>query len=213
MEILKPLKYKKRKFIILIAVASTYLCIRNSKDIKETVEFSTIEQITELRLSSECECRKHEEIILAKQPKGPFIVYLNDKKKSKIKKLYSIEEKEFLNMRFTCDLYKTLRRGPYQQIIGISLYGHDTIRFYYHQVKDLIREVRDFYANKWLIRIYYNRSLNQTAICEVECLKEERHGKFFDLVDFCDSDQIYESYEAYRNRKAFNADYIHAMMW
>jgi hypothetical protein len=215
MEFSKLLKYKRVKTLALLALTFIYLVISYPrKEDEPPVGISTIEQITELKLSAECECHKHEELILTRQrPNGPFVVYLHDLKKIKISRLYSIDWGEFQKMRFTCDLYKTLRRGPNQQIIGISLYGRQSNYFCYNQLKFIIRQVRDLYKNKWSVRIYYNRSTNKTAICQTECLRDEQSGELVNSVDFCDIDRMYENYEAYRSGKSFNADYIHAMMW
>jgi hypothetical protein len=171
----------------------------------------TIEQTTQLTLSSNCACRKHEQIILIKKPNGgPFTVLLSDSRKGNIRTLYSMNEQAFQKATFTCDLYKTLRRGPHQQVIGFSLYGTDE-NFYKH-LPGIVGQVRDIYKNKWHMRIYYDKTINMSAICELECLKDDA-GAYYDLVDFCDANKIYESYEGYKSGKPFNADYVHAMMW
>ena len=73
-----------------------------------------------LTLESECKCRKYEKLVLVRRNHNQsdlVSVYLN------FREIYSLNWTEFTAMNFTCDLYRTMRRGLGQQVIGVSLYG------------------------------------------------------------------------------------------
>ena len=38
-------------------------------------------------------------------------------------------------------------------------------------------------------------------------------GQFFDIVDFCNINEMHRNYAHAQSNMIFNADYIHAMMW
>ena len=60
-----------------------------------------------------------------------------------------------------------------------------------------------------MIRIYYDKSINSSIICELECLKDEKSGKFMDIIDFCNINEI-----PFGNpNNTWNAQYMHSMKW
>jgi hypothetical protein len=125
---------------------------------------------------------------------------------SKLK--YKISNYEFEQLNFTCDLYNVLRRGRTQNILGYSLYGKND--FYYKKLIHLTNEVLKFYPN-WLMRVYYDNSINKSVICQMEC-----HSN--DNVDFCNVEKInykLKSEHKFSLEKSsiLNLTYLHAMKW
>ena len=105
-----------------------------------------------------------------------------------------------------CDLYKVLRRGDRQKVVSYSLYGSDPK--YYSEIKTISKQVAKYYPG-WIMRIYYDKSINQSIICEYECLKDEVTGKYTDIIDFCNINEI-----PFGNPiKTWDAQYMHSMKW
>ncbi|TAD92466.1 MAG: hypothetical protein EAY75_02465, partial [Bacteroidetes bacterium] len=69
-----------------------------------------------------------------------------------VTKINEFAHQDFLNFNFTCDLYKTLRRGPHQNVISFSLYGK--LDGYYSRLDNITKQISKLYENKWTIRIY-----------------------------------------------------------
>ena len=97
-----------------------------------------------------------------------------------------------------------LRRGPNQKIIGISLYGLDNR--YYDSIKLIAKRATKFYPD-WIIRIYYDDTINFSIICDLECLQSD--GKFLDNIDFCYSNEIPNGLLS----NTWSANYMHKMTW
>lgn len=118
---------------------------------------------------------------------------------------------ELKREKVTCDVYNVLKRGKNQRVIAYSLYG--TNKIYYEQLQLIIEQIRVKYKN-FTVRIYYDKSVNETLRCYFEC-------KYPDVVDFCDvnhfstnvSKQI--GVEEYKNTDIVHDDlsYMHKMMW
>jgi hypothetical protein len=71
-------------------------------------------------LSSECDCRKNEDILLKRKNSGLYTVTstLNNSN-------YVVKEAELDEL--VCGVYDTLRRGRHQKVIGYSLYGKEDL--------------------------------------------------------------------------------------
>jgi hypothetical protein len=156
-----------------------------------------------LKLKSNCECRKE----------GVFVEQLNDKYRVSIvnnkKKKKSYDTNAKLES-ITCDLYNVFRRGPNQKVIGISLYGTDNR--YYKSLKYIAKQAAKHYP-EWIIRIYYDKSILNSIICEIECLKDDDDdkdgGKLLDNVDFCSINNIPNGLPS----NTWSCDYTHSMKW
>ena len=106
----------------------------------------------------------------------------------------------------TCDLYNVLRRGYGQKVVSYSLYG--TNELYYKELKNLTELVRKFYPT-WIIRIYYDGTINSSLVCEYECLKDSKTGEYVDIIDFCKINEI-----PFGNpHRTWNAKFMHSMKW
>ncbi len=154
---------------------------------------------------SECECRRNEKIVVEKFAK----FYTISNSLGSIS--YDVDSEIFEKAIFTCSLYNTFRRGPNQRVLSFSLYGKESL--YYTFLKDLVHNVYRYYPKgkeKWLMRIYHDGSINKTAICELECLKNEETSELYDLVDFCDIEKIPVDL---RPKNSWNASYMHGMTW
>ena len=160
---------------------------------------------------SECYCRKNEEIYVVKYDKK-YSVFLKNNSNNKFKELFSMKIDEFLNLTFTCDLYNDLRRGLNQKIIGYSLYGRK--QDFYDRLKEISKQIKNLYSPEWKMRVYYDKSINQSFICELECLEQNnKTNVMIDNSDFCDINKIYFNFSSYLSDKSFNADFIHSMKW
>jgi hypothetical protein len=171
----------------------------------------------ELRLESECDCRSNE-IVEARKYKSTkngassiIDVYLIDKLNNQIiKKISSHDEKEFHNLRFACDLYNTLRRGPHQNVISFTVYGN--IEFYTRKVVNLTREIKNIYPD-WYMRVYYDESINKSLRCDTECSKNISTQEYINNADFCNINQMYFNFNDYLKKTPSDLSYVHYTMW
>ncbi len=134
-----------------------------------------------IELKSDCKCRSNLKI-------------------KKINNVFTVDEESFEEtFSFSCDLYKTLRRGKKQNIISYSLYGKN--KRYYNLIKQIIKLSKNLYPN-WIIRIYYDDSIDKNIICEIECQT--------DNTDFCNVNKlpVQNSFHL-----TWNASFILGSMW
>jgi hypothetical protein len=162
---------------------------------------SNLSKNNEIILDSKCKCKLDEKLII-KLTQNDVYTILNNKTKFE----YEIERFDFEQSIFTCNLYNVLRRGPKTKVISFSLYGKND--FYYRFLKDLIKIIHKLYPN-WLIRIYYDSTIDESVICDLECYKNEDDNNYFDIVDLCDIEQM----PIYLSKYTWNASYMHGMTW
>lgn len=158
-------------------------------------------------LKSKCFCRQNEDINLKKSNLNytiSSIFYENDNSRRLVKK-YSIPREQFESSILTCNLYNSLRRGPNLKVISYSLYGKNP--FYYKSIKQLVYIIKKRYPG-WIIRIYHDNSIEESVICQMECLKNQNQLDYLDLVDFCNVEEL-----PYDLDKTWNANYMHGMTW
>jgi hypothetical protein len=124
-------------------------------------------------------------------------------------KLYSLTKEEYRKSILTCDTYNVLRRGKHQKVIGYSLYGKN--KFYYDKLKDLTKQISQLYPG-WTMRVYYDDSIDQSIICEIECARksEEPNAELIDNVDFCNVNRLRMKLN---EDVELNANYTHKMKW
>lgn len=149
---------------------------------------------------SDCECRHS--IGLARDSKNAelYNVYeLNDKKRRAGKLLYKLTQGEYGKATLTCNLYASLRRGKHQRVVAYSLFGQR--QAYYNKLKILAKTVKKLYPG-WFVRVYYDKSVNKSIICQVECQKLD--GELVDNFDFCNVEKL----ELNLDGKTINGNYI-----
>lgn len=173
-------------------------------------------------LKSDCQCKNDSDIIIFKtnQYDKYYQVNLSHNSLDKSIHLYNITDEEFKNMNLTCDLYKVLRRGRAQNVIGYSLYGKN--RFYYDKLINLTHQIKHLYPD-WSMRVYYDNSIDKSIICEVECQTEiSNDNVLVDNSDFCFVESldlnIANLYNENKNKKnnkikKLNGTYMHSMKW
>jgi hypothetical protein len=173
------------------------------------------------KFSSKCECTKHNQIIIFKNSAFDYYFHVNltNKLNGLSQHLYRLSNKEIKNFKITCDPYKVLRRGKSQKVISYSLYGKNPI--YYNKLRKLTQSIKEKYP-EWIIRIYYDHSINQSIICEIECQKNQKsiYSSYIDNIDFCNAEKIslnLKDYYFYQYKEAqrisINLSYIHSMKW
>lgn len=163
---------------------------------------------------SKCECRKDDVIELKLENENCKVI--NKKTKSG----YAIEKSFLDESILTCDLYSSLRRGPNQKIISFSLYGKN--QFYYIFLKTLVKSIYKLYPD-WFIRIYHDSSIDESIICELECLKMDKrleenksnssnsqNYEYYDIVDMCNIEKLPIDFNI---KNTWNASYMHGMTW
>jgi hypothetical protein len=101
--------------------------------------------------------------------------------------LYNLSHSDYVNSKFTCDLYKGLRRGKRQKVLSVSYYDEkmDVDKLKASLLKLLMSKVEvsgDSDNLDWLIRVYHNDSIDAETICNVECEMNN--------VDFCNVDKL-----------------------
>jgi hypothetical protein len=132
-----------------------------------------------------------------------YDIYLYDEENNIKKFYYSLSNFEYENAKITCDRYSVLRRGRNQKVISYSLFG--TNKFYYEKLKEITKEAKKVYPD-WLIRIYYDYSIDKSIICDIEC-------ENYDNSDFCNINQLNRNLIDNNDESLLNANYIHKMMW
>jgi hypothetical protein len=157
--------------------------------------------------NSNCSCRKDEKIFVKIDTLNTSI-YLNDRK------LYSLFTKDFLNMKFTCNIYNVLRRGLDQKIYSYSVFSNK--ERYSRQIKNITRQIKNMLNTnnqKWTLRFYHDHTINSSLICETECLKDKHNEEFLDNADFCDMKNLRLSFSDVLNQKVYKIDYLIGTLW
>lgn len=214
LQIYSYIPYRKIKILYyLILLLLVLFLILNSKfNFGNNISLFITEQ-TQIKVKSDvfydykspCECRK-ETIRLVEAGENNFnVVKISDAKE---KFLYSLSSDKIKSNVFSCHLYNTLRRGPNQKIISFSLFGARN-SFFYDRFITNMKDLKNLYPG-WFIRINYDRTIDKSIICELECTKNE-NGEFYDNVDFCDADNIPKS--PFNSSDVWSAFYMHPMMY
>ena len=148
----------------------------------------------QLKLKSECDCKnRFDTVIITKKDKIFEFSRNNDQNI-----MFKLTAKEFESDILTCDLYRTLRRGKNQKVIGLSLYGQGNM--FKEALFSLIEQAKTLYKG-WTIRVYHDND-KQLDICEYEC--------HHDNIDFCDITQLPMGLKM---DQSWSANHIHSMMW
>ena len=193
-------KFKRLIFLILVLLLLLFLFYKSVFFLKIYANFLTDIRSFEnvlidgdlLKLKSKCGCRNQNVYVIKSSDK----VYVQI---GSSEKYYNFSEHELNTGKITCDLYNVFSRGPKQKVIGLSLYGTDP--FYYNSIETIAKLVKKYYPD-WLIRVYYDSSINETVICELECLQENN-------IDFCNINEIPFGSPTH----AWNANHMHKMSW
>lgn len=176
-------------FINFIIYSIAVHRIRNS-DYDYDNQLNIIDNIKLFYHKSFCQCKIDEIVSLEKKQSGDYSVNIfNNTKGEKVLK-YDLSRTEYLNLKLTCDAYKSLRRGYGQKVISLSFLSDDNIN--YGNVKLLATEVKKLHPD-WIIRIYHNKSVSSFHICDLECLREDNQ-QILDNLDFCDVNNLNEEY-------------------
>ena len=168
--------------------------------------------LTAYYLSSNCDCRKNNNIGLYEYEKNYSVKFYKDDK-NKAKFVYNLTKYEFETFNTTCDLYNVLRRGKSQKVLSFSLFGKN--KFYYHKLKKISKQIKILYPG-WLMRVYYNNSIEKSLICEIECLKD-KGGEVIDNSDFCNINDVNLKFNKIKNIDngygKLNVEYMLATKW
>ena len=157
-----------------------------------------------LKLKSKCNCKFKQQInVIKNNVENNYEIWLN-----KEKLLYNLTNLEYDSLNVTCDLYNVLRRGKNQKVISYSLYGKSDR--YYRFLHPLIMTIKRYYPT-WLMRVYYDDSIDLNKICEIECAIEKKTGLMLDNADFCNSNSL--NLKLNNVNLLLNASYMHSMKW
>ena len=63
------------------------------------------------------------------------------------------------------------------------------------------------------MRVYYDKSADETTKCETECQRSESSKELIDNGDHCFVNEMYLNFSSFVNKKPIDLDYPHAMMW
>ena len=190
--------------LILVILSSSYGSSYNLFMRKNTI-YNNRFYNTKLILTSKCECRSEKVIVSSNETLLSVKKIFPWMKRESQQRHYMLESKGYYIPNVTCDLFNVLRRGPGQKVIAYSLYG--THPKYYDQIKPLLKMAAEYYSD-WVLRIYYDDSINKSLICDIECMKDE-FDRYYDNVDFCYSYYIPNGFD----RNVLNASYLHSMKW
>ena len=172
----------------------------------ESKQPDTTEEIKQIEINAEilplvkCSCKK-EKLFIKSEGKN----FILQKQLDNQNTLIGIERDTLVNAK--CDLYNVLRRGENQKVIGYSLYGQNS-RYYKH-IETLVRLNSEIYPD-WIMRIYYDNSIDKSIICQLECMKNDK-DEYFNNIDFCYLNSIPYGLPDLVKTK-WNASYMHLMM-
>lgn len=159
--------------------------------------------------SFDCDCKSHLNLIVSKSlsNKSEYNVKLVNKYYGNVIKIYNLTNDEFQNSLFTCNIHKVLARGRDQKVLSFSLFGKD--EYYYNRLKRLIYVIKKMYPG-WFVRVYHNKSVDKSFVCQVECLKDEHDANYLDLVDFC---EINNMRLKFGQEILVDFSYLHSRLW
>lgn len=217
-------KCKSIYFAILFAVVCFFVVLNNhfwlnrsiqlhndenSPHLEEKVNIKKLDAKPIRIYKSDCKCRS-DQIELARNPNNPLIydVYKletlpNENGSGDVEQgtfLYNINETEYSKAVLTCNLYTSLLRGKNQKVIAYSLFGQR--KGYYEKLKKIAEQAKKIYPG-WVIRVYYDKSINKSIICDIEC-HQDNDQEYVDNIDFCNAEKI----ELNFNGEILNGDYI-----
>jgi hypothetical protein len=187
------LRFKKKVIFLLIAICFIFLLnvqfLPNIENFTLTVVSTVASPNESSNFDPFCKCHKYS---LKLEQIGT---------KCQIKKventtesvLYQIDFAQLQNVLFSCDYFHSLRRGIGQRVVSFSLYGRNPK--YQKNILKLASQIERYYPN-WLMRIYYDKSIDQDLICEFECSS--------DRIEFCNVSQMYTRLA---NEKQLNVDF------
>ena len=149
-------------------------------------------------MKSKCKCKNNPNIYISNKDEYNYLIeFISNENNQKLGE-YVISKNDYENLNKTCDSYSILKRGLSQKVIGFSLYGKK--RLYYDKLSSITSQVKNFYPG-WLIRIYYDESIDKSIICEIECNENNN-------ADFCFVENV--KMKLNDERLSFNFSYIHA---
>ena len=123
------------------------------------------------------------------------------------------KEKIFVNPRFTCDLDKVFTHGPNKKVLGYAYYGNAG---YGKLIEYITNQAKELYPD-WIIRVYYDKTIDKSMICDLECRYEN--------IYFCDVNKIPFKYQTgidffkakedahLKNLIENDLAHVHGMMW
>jgi hypothetical protein len=162
-----------------------------------------------LNLTSKCECHKKEVVLVVKKS-NTIVVYLENQIDKTRNVLLNEPINQFKNRQFTCDMYKVLRRGEKQNVLGYSLFGKN--KKFYEPLNETAKTVKQLYKD-WTMRVYYDNSINKSVICQVECATDD-NGSLLNVADFCNVNEIYMTFTDYvEGRRRAVLKSMDATMW
>jgi hypothetical protein len=161
------------------------------------------ENFEKIYLNSYCKCRKRTAVEQHKlfenfyRKDDYYFLFESDPENKTLNAInkYQIQQKRrfYLNPKFTCDLNHVFNHGPNMRVLSFSLYGQRV--GYSYLLENIIRQAKSLYKG-WIIRIYYNNSINKTIICDLECK--------YDNVYFCDVNHVPFKYQSNINMFKIN---------
>lgn len=175
---------------IYLSYYSLYWIEKDAVIKKESRDFS----VQSIKFTSSCKCRQAENVYVNKL-ENSYSIKVSQNVSSEPMREYNMSIDHFESSIMTCNSYSVLKRGLNTKVISYSLYGRN--KMYYYLVKELVKASLIYYPT-WAIRIYYDSSIDESIICEIECMSGN--------VDFCNVEKI-----PYDFFKSWNASYMHGI--
>jgi hypothetical protein len=195
-------KYVRWPFYFAFAIYSVNLFFTSSFNFE--IHDTTYSFKETVPLKSECPC--HSQTVDFRPITGDvFRIHVNDSLNAEKNVYYDIPTKTFEQLELTCDLYKVLKRGKHQRVIGFSLY--DKKHIYERYLTDNAKAAKEFYPD-WTIRIYHDDTINKSIVCDLECKRDPITGVLLNNVDFCDVTKIPIDFKI-----SYDRSYMWPMTW
>lgn len=162
-----------------------------------------------LTLFSDCYCQK--DLVHVEKFENYYEITIEHKEKSRKKqeepyfKSYRLEKSDFERLFFTCDLYKVLRRGPFQKVLSYSL-GESNNGYFFNNIEQKMNSAHVHYP-KWVLRFYHLDTISHSYKCESVC-KKNMENVFYDNIDFCNINKL-----PFNLLNKWDASYVDKELW
>lgn len=137
-----------------------------------------------LVLFSKCYCQRELVYVNKKDAwSGQVEIVIRDQNENLIGS-YSMNESDVSSL--SCDLYRSLRRGPRQRVIGVIYSATNQI-----DLRSMLESASRLFPG-WIVRVYYERQdvADPGVVCVQECRRETNN------VDFCDVNELPLNFES-----------------
>ena len=210
--------------VILIGICVYYLYLQHTANKRSNWLQLAGNFSNKIYLNSYCKCRpkvsieRHNIFENVYKKDDYYIIFENGEEKKTVTQLLEKnllqKERVFINPRFTCDLNHVLSHGPNKKVIGYSLYG---THVGYSRLFGFIAQQAKVLFPDWIIRVYYDDTIDKSIICQLECNYDTIHFCHVNKIPFKNTTNIdlfsNNLDSASKSMISNDLSHVHGMMW